>query len=44
VDADIEATASDLAVLDSAGDVVREPAGRDALWRQKAGIEGAAAA
>jgi hypothetical protein len=44
VDADLEGTASDLAVLEVAGDVVREPAGRDALWRRKANTEGAAAA
>jgi protein-disulfide isomerase-like protein with CxxC motif len=44
VDADIEATASDLAVLQEAGEVTREPTGRDAIWRQKASTEGAAAA
>jgi protein-disulfide isomerase-like protein with CxxC motif len=42
VDADIEATASDLAALESEGVVTKEPAGRDAIWR--AGAATAAAA
>jgi protein-disulfide isomerase-like protein with CxxC motif len=33
VDADIEATAAELAALAEAGTVSREPAGRDAIWR-----------
>ena len=41
VDADIEATASDLAALASEGLVAKEPTGRDAIWR--AGASAAAA-
>ena len=33
LDADFEATAAELAELTAAGAVVREPAGRDAIWR-----------
>jgi predicted DsbA family dithiol-disulfide isomerase len=33
VDADLEATAAELAELAAAGTVEREPAGRDAIWR-----------
>jgi 2-hydroxychromene-2-carboxylate isomerase len=33
VDADHEGTAAELAELEAAGSVVREPAGRDAIWR-----------
>ena len=33
VDADIEATAAALAEAEAAGDVMREPAGVDAIWR-----------
>ncbi len=33
VDADPEATAAELAELESAGTVTREPAGQDAIWR-----------
>jgi predicted DsbA family dithiol-disulfide isomerase len=41
---DIEGTASDLAALAADGQVAKEPAGRDAVWRQEARIDGAAAA
>jgi 2-hydroxychromene-2-carboxylate isomerase len=43
-DADLEGTASDLAVLEAAGDISRQPAGADALWRRKRSTEEAAAA
>jgi protein-disulfide isomerase-like protein with CxxC motif len=46
VDAAPEATAAELAALEAAGNVVREPAGRDAIWRaastEEAGSDGAA--
>ncbi len=46
VDADPEATAAELAELEAAGSVVRDPAGRDAIWRTastaESGSDGAA--
>jgi protein-disulfide isomerase-like protein with CxxC motif len=46
VDADPEATAAELAELEAAGSVVRDPAGRDAIWRMastaESGSDGAA--
>ena len=35
-DADLEGTAGELAVLEAAGDVVKEPRGVDAIWRAAA--------
>jgi hypothetical protein len=35
-DADLEGTAGDLAVLEAAGDVLKEPRGADAIWRAAA--------
>jgi 2-hydroxychromene-2-carboxylate isomerase len=43
VDADHEATAAELAELEAAGAVLREPAGVDAIWRAAATASGAAA-
>jgi hypothetical protein len=43
VDADPEATAAELAELEAAGSVLREPAGADAIWRATALVSGAAA-
>ena len=46
VDADPEATAAELEELEAAGSVVRDPAGRDAIWRTastaESGSDGAA--
>ncbi len=36
VDADLEATAAELAKLEAAGSVLRQPAGTDAIWRAAA--------
>jgi hypothetical protein len=36
VDADADAAAAELAELERAGDVIREPAGNDAVWRAAA--------
>jgi hypothetical protein len=36
VDADLEATATELAELEAAGRALREPAGADAIWREAA--------
>jgi 2-hydroxychromene-2-carboxylate isomerase len=41
VDADLEATGAELAELEAAGSVTREPAGRDAIWRAAEALSGA---
>jgi predicted DsbA family dithiol-disulfide isomerase len=44
VDADLEGTAGELAELEAAGEIVKEPRGVDAIWREKTSTEEAAAA
>jgi 2-hydroxychromene-2-carboxylate isomerase len=44
VDADLEAAAAELAELEAAGSVTREPAGRDAIWRAAEAPNSSAAA